>query len=423
MSPTPGLRQPRRQGVSGRGRRHQFEPRYRRSAAQGSAETSSRWRGASVRRRAAAQVSPTSPRPRFGNHVVRCQKSPPADEQCNVNIHSGPSDILPAYYTQLSSEIQNALLSKHIASIRKKAKEWRCNWEPCMRGNTCSRTMSWSHGSIPGVTVCRRQWHLIPSHGLWEQKGRIQAFTTGTPLTNTIVITAEMESGLVAGDDLVPFHRSRSQFRRERHNSKRRRQGQHTQSQMSFSRAPPYVLLGKRGTKLFKIALPGPSRLTWDPCPSTRYYLARRPSLIPDLVLRGSGRETVIVDFTVAFEDRYESLVAARNAKIFKYQPILESLRAAGKPPYLDVIVVGALGSWDSKRHRSFRSRDLKKIRQLNAQTNLLRCHQLLQGHLHRTSHRQTPVLTFGDGGLCEKNALKDGASSELYSPFFGADL
>ncbi|GFU08815.1 uncharacterized protein TNCV_991591 [Trichonephila clavipes] len=72
------------------------------------------------------------------------------------------------------------------------------------------------------------------------------------------------------------------------------------------------------------------------------------PSLIPDLVFRGSGGETVIVDFTVAFEDRYESLVTARNAKIFKYQPILESLRAAGKPVYLDAIVVGALGSWDS---------------------------------------------------------------------------
>ncbi|GFT76644.1 hypothetical protein TNCV_3646491 [Trichonephila clavipes] len=43
-----------------------------------------------------------------------------------------------------------------------------------------------------------------------------------------MVITAEMESGLAAGDDLVPFRRSRSQFRRER------RQGQHTQSQMSF---------------------------------------------------------------------------------------------------------------------------------------------------------------------------------------------
>ncbi|GFV94623.1 hypothetical protein TNCV_3826901 [Trichonephila clavipes] len=71
------------------------------------------------------------------------------------------------------------------------------------------------------------------------------------------------------------------------------------------------------------------------------------PTLIPDLVLRGSGGKTVIVDFTVAFEDRYESLVAARNGKIFQYQPILESLRAAVKPAYLNAIAVGALASWD----------------------------------------------------------------------------
>ncbi|GFV08514.1 retrovirus-related Pol polyprotein from type-2 retrotransposable element R2DM [Trichonephila clavipes] len=70
-------------------------------------------------------------------------------------------------------------------------------------------------------------------------------------------------------------------------------------------------------------------------------------TLIPDLVLRKHDGETVIVDFTVAFEDRYDSLVAARNAKLLKYQPILESLRAAGKPAYLDAIVVGSLGSWD----------------------------------------------------------------------------
>ncbi|GFV69509.1 hypothetical protein TNCV_2779241 [Trichonephila clavipes] len=63
------------------------------------------------------------------------------------------------------------------------------------------------------------------------------------------------------------------------------------------------------------------------------------PTLIPDLVLRKHGGETVIVDFTVAFEDRYESLVAARNAKILKYLPILQSLRVAGKPAYLDAIV------------------------------------------------------------------------------------
>ncbi|GFY43446.1 reverse transcriptase domain-containing protein, partial [Trichonephila inaurata madagascariensis] len=71
------------------------------------------------------------------------------------------------------------------------------------------------------------------------------------------------------------------------------------------------------------------------------------PTLIPDLVLRRRDGETVVVDFTVAFEDRYESLAAARQAKILKYQPILESLRAAGEPAYLDAIVVGSLGSWD----------------------------------------------------------------------------
>ncbi|GFT25236.1 hypothetical protein TNCV_181081 [Trichonephila clavipes] len=38
-----------------------------------------------------------------------------------------------------------------------------------------------------------------------QSKGRIEAFTTGSSHTNTIVITAEIESGFVAKDDLVPF--------------------------------------------------------------------------------------------------------------------------------------------------------------------------------------------------------------------------
>ncbi|GFS98578.1 hypothetical protein TNCV_2987101 [Trichonephila clavipes] len=33
----------------------------------------------------------------------------------------------------------------------------------------------------------------------------MEVFTTGSPLTNTIVITAEIESGFVAKDDLIPF--------------------------------------------------------------------------------------------------------------------------------------------------------------------------------------------------------------------------
>ncbi|GFW35881.1 hypothetical protein TNCV_1927121 [Trichonephila clavipes] len=45
---------------------------------------------------------------------------------------------------------------------------------------------------------------------MWERciavnKSRIEAFTAGFPHTNTILTTAEIESGLVAKDDLVPF--------------------------------------------------------------------------------------------------------------------------------------------------------------------------------------------------------------------------
>ncbi|GFU26504.1 uncharacterized protein TNCV_2463481 [Trichonephila clavipes] len=50
-------------------------------------------------------------------------------------------------------------------------------------------------------------------------KGRIEAFTTGSPHTNTIVITAEIESEFVALDDLV--HSAAVQFLLARHHSKR----------------------------------------------------------------------------------------------------------------------------------------------------------------------------------------------------------
>ncbi|GFV73064.1 uncharacterized protein TNCV_299011 [Trichonephila clavipes] len=43
----------------------------------------------------------------------------------------------------------------------------------------------------------------------------------GSPNTNTIVITAEIESGFVSKDDLVPF-RCTVQLPRARHHSKRR---------------------------------------------------------------------------------------------------------------------------------------------------------------------------------------------------------
>ncbi|GFY73419.1 hypothetical protein TNIN_259021 [Trichonephila inaurata madagascariensis] len=90
------------------------------------------------------------------------------------------------------------------------------------------------------------------------------------------------------------------------------------------------------------------------------------PTLIPDLVLRRRDGETVIVDFTVAVEDRYESLVTARNAKILKYQLILESLQADSEPAYLDAIVVGSLGS--RQRYSSPSYGDLQEVLNFNAQ-------------------------------------------------------
>ncbi|GFT97445.1 hypothetical protein TNCV_1628721 [Trichonephila clavipes] len=46
---------------------------------------------------------------------------------------------------------------------------------------------------------------LAVSGVLLSSKGKIETFTTGSPHTDTIVITAEIESGFVAKDDLVPF--------------------------------------------------------------------------------------------------------------------------------------------------------------------------------------------------------------------------
>ncbi|GFW85670.1 uncharacterized protein TNCV_853201 [Trichonephila clavipes] len=68
------------------------------------------------------------------------------------------------------------------------------------------------------------QWHSIPSHQLWEgciavKQRKIE--TTGSPHTNIIDITAEIESGSVAKDDLVTF--AALQFPRAWHHFKRKR--------------------------------------------------------------------------------------------------------------------------------------------------------------------------------------------------------
>ncbi|GFU36866.1 hypothetical protein TNCV_3580741 [Trichonephila clavipes] len=74
-------------------------------------------------------------------------------------------------------------------------------------------------------------------------KGRIKAFTTGSPHTNTFVITAEIESGFsLSSLKTTWFHSVAVQFPRVRHRSKRRRRWVGVKSSTSNRRRDPNVL-------------------------------------------------------------------------------------------------------------------------------------------------------------------------------------
>ncbi|GFS63373.1 hypothetical protein TNCV_2308971 [Trichonephila clavipes] len=67
--------------------------------------------------------------------------------------------------------------------------------------------ITWSSTAQPKIMSNGNPYHhtSCDSGVSLESKGRIEAFTTGSPHTNTIVITAEIESGFFAKDYLVPF--------------------------------------------------------------------------------------------------------------------------------------------------------------------------------------------------------------------------
>ncbi|GFW20410.1 hypothetical protein TNCV_4546771 [Trichonephila clavipes] len=83
----------------------------------------------------------------------------------------------------------------------------------CMSCKTCGCRMSWMYRwavMVPRINTrgdpvlkAIRYRTITPAVGAVCH--RIEAFTTGSPHTNTIVITAEIESRFVAKDDLVPF--------------------------------------------------------------------------------------------------------------------------------------------------------------------------------------------------------------------------
>ncbi|GLV33528.1 hypothetical protein CBL_20257 [Carabus blaptoides fortunei] len=69
------------------------------------------------------------------------------------------------------------------------------------------------------------------------------------------------------------------------------------------------------------------------------------PGLRPDLVM-AKGKTAIIVDVTVAFENRLEALGAARQEKIRKYEPLANHLRNTYSQVSIEPVVVGSLGAW-----------------------------------------------------------------------------
>jgi len=61
------------------------------------------------------------------------------------------------------------------------------------------------------------------------------------------------------------------------------------------------------------------------------------------------------MDVTVPFENRYEALVAARQAKMEKYEPLVSELTEKGFNVEMDAMVVGSLGAWDPANERTLK--------------------------------------------------------------------
>ncbi len=56
-----------------------------------------------------------------------------------------------------------------------------------------------------------------------------------------------------------------------------------------------------------------------------------------------------MIDVTIPFENRPESLEAARTAKEEKYAPLVATLEKKYGRVLVEAVVVGALGSWDPR--------------------------------------------------------------------------
>lgn len=74
----------------------------------------------------------------------------------------------------------------------------------------------------------------------------------------------------------------------------------------------------------------------------------------PDLVIQ-KGRDILIIDVTVPFDNGLESFKEARRIKEVKYRDLAIELSVGGKNAVVQAIVVGVLGSWDLDNNKTIR--------------------------------------------------------------------
>lgn len=107
--------------------------------------------------------------------------------------------------------------------------------------------------------------------------------------------------------------------------------------------------------------------------------------LRPDLVITKNQRATII-DITIPFDNRLEAFQAAREEKLNKYAPIRTALLADYTQVDIEVVIVGALGSWDPANNRLIARlcsrRYAKRLRQLCVSDTIRWSRDIYMGHL-----------------------------------------
>lgn len=115
-------------------------------------------------------------------------------------------------------------------------------------------------------------------------------------------------------------------------------------------------------------------------------------NLRPDLVIR-KGKETIIFDVTVPFEDGPQAIESARRKKVEKYKNldhVDHELSIDGSVVVVEAIVVGDLGSWDPVNDRSIRricSRNyLKMTKNIIVSETIAYSRDVYDEHIRRVS-------------------------------------